>query len=324
MKAAYVQIRIVLLATALIGCSSSTPVDVSDASGIESFAATTITPGPAVLPETTAEIQASPASGPSPNGKSAAPQVAPFRNPFAPPKDPPPEPIEEEPQPKEEPEVEPEPESTPEPVQSERPLRTPPSVRLLGFTNVGEPKVLISQGDELRALAIGETFAELKILKIDAPDVTMEFDEREIKLSLFDQAWQHEGSSSSTAVNARSSRPTPARPSATPGTRISQGSTPASGPNPAAPGIPGFGPNDGQAPGFHPPGTPGAAINSGGAGVDLPGMPGVSPGSAGPVGGGIPGGGLPGGGLPSIDLPDGGGGLPSLGVGSLPNGPSVD
>ena len=159
MKTNRLRIGILVATTALVGCSSSEVSEVADASGVESFAAAAIAPGPTVLPESTAEINAGlTPEQPGENNQSRA-EIEPFRNPFAPPKEPPPPVIEEpkpEPQLEVQPEPEPQPQPEPEPVQEIRRERTPPSVRLLGFMNIGEPKVLVSHGGELRTLAIGD------------------------------------------------------------------------------------------------------------------------------------------------------------------------
>ncbi|HUG68984.1 MAG TPA: hypothetical protein VMM76_14640, partial [Pirellulaceae bacterium] len=223
----------------MCGCSGSDVSEVAGLSGVQPLAATFSAPAPTIGPELTAEIS----SRPTADAIAASPQIEPFRNPFAPPKDLPPLPVVEEPKP------EPELGRKAEPTTEVGPLKTPPTIRLLGFMNIGEPKVLVSFRDELKTLAIGDMLVEMKVVKIDSPELTMVFDERDIKLNLFDQAWRHEGSASSidnsrSYARPRSHRPSPSTSSSpsssTPGG--ASASRTSSGPARSVGGIPGFGP----------------------------------------------------------------------------------
>ncbi|MBC8352941.1 MAG: hypothetical protein H8E66_13180 [Planctomycetes bacterium] len=302
MKTTGLRTAMALAIATLVGCSGSDVSEVAESSAIESFGATSITPPPTITPASEDEIKATLSGNEGSAGEKSPNEIEPFRNPFAPPKAPPPPPVVEEPEPEPEPELEPEPESTPG-IQR---VRTPPSIRLLGFMNIGEPKVLVSFRDELQALAIGDMLEDLKVVKIESPELTMRFDEREIKLSLFDQVWQHTGNAMSASNSSRNSnRSRPSRTtSAPPTSRV-----PSRGATSGTSQIPGFGPNDGQGPGYQPPAT--SEFTSpleGDPGNDLPGLPGFG-GEGSSDDGALPD-------LPGIDGDDfDAGGLPGLPVG---------
>jgi hypothetical protein len=140
--------------------------------------------------------------------------------------------------------------------------------------------------------------------------LTMLFDERDIKLGLFDQTWRHQADASPIDNSNRgSSRPRSPRPSHSTSSSpfvSTPGAAPASRTSgPTTGGIPGFGPNDGLAPGLQLPGSSGLGSNPGSPAVSgLPEVPGLGGGAAGGerTGGGSVGGipGLPGSGLPGL------------------------
>ncbi|MEO8495387.1 MAG: hypothetical protein ABI614_09970 [Planctomycetota bacterium] len=235
MKTTCLRIALVATLASLGGCSGSDDSQVAELPTAESLAATSISPATSATAglAATATVATNGAGG----------KIEPFRNPFAPPKEPAPPPVP----------IETQPEIKPEPVPEIRQPGVPPKIRLVGFMNIGEPKVLVSYRTELKTLSIGDTLEAMKVVKIESPELTMLFEGNEMKLSLFDQAWQHEGSEATVSNNSRTqSRPRSTPPSPRSSAAPFVGVTTSQPPQPPS-DIPGFGPDAGKPPGFQPP-----------------------------------------------------------------------
>jgi hypothetical protein len=275
MKTKCSRAALVLTMIGLGGCSGSDESQVSELPVAKSLAAASI--NPTATPGSAAAITSSTTAGLNGATIDTANEVERFRNPFAPPKGPPPPPIVKEPDP------EPESVATEEPTPEVRQPGMPPKLRLLGFMNVGEPKALISLNDELETLAIGDTLEDMKVIKIESPELTMLFDEREIKVSLFDQAWRHAGGRNPAGNNSRGqTRPRSTRSPRDTHTSASGGATandPTREPSGQPPVSTATGSTPGALIGTPPPRLPGltseASSSAGTGDGDLPDFPGL-------------------------------------------------
>jgi len=199
--------------------------------------------------------------------------------------------------------------------------------------NVHEPKAMLSVKDELMLVGVGDSVDMLQVIAIEAPELTMQFGDEELKMDLFQQEWHHTPRPVSNSSPAKPGVPSHAHDltSSTekahtlatdpiPGLGASATNMPglptAAAGGPTIPGLgtpPGNGIPDMQ--GAGPENAPGMAGDTS-ATPGLPGMGGQDPHAA---GGGIPGmPGLPGLGGQTSGASSGMPGMPGLGGPGLP------